>query len=553
MIKVGLKVKILGLVIGLVAAMGGVAVYVIQGALQRELLSELQKRGVIISEDIAIRGTTFLLTKNITALQGVVLDAVDEHQDVEYAFFHDRKGRIVAHSFPDLFPAALQEMTHHHVHKKPKVTMMETNRGPFYDIGVPVLRGDAGMVHIGVNAESAQEHLENVLGRLLLALLAILAVGLLAGTLFVRYLTRPIMALTLASEKLARGEISHAVPVPSDDEIGRLAQSFNRMQISLVQAHDQLKEINVTLERRIDDRTRALAIANKQLLGEIDARVKAADELKRYQAGLENMVKLRTADLSRANRDLRDFAYIVSHDLRSPLVSIQGFMEELQMDLDELAETLAGELDRMNGETRETINLLLHTRISEDLEYIRSSAYKMDGLIKAILKLSRLGHRDFQFEKLDLKRMAEENVKALAHTIKETGAQVTVGDLPTLTSDATAMEQILGNLLSNALKYLDPARSGVIEVMSDADRANGTVTLHFRDNGRGIAAKDIPKIFKLFQRVGRQDQPGDGMGLSYVTTLVKRLGGDIDCRSALGEGTTFTVTLPATPPREHDV
>ncbi|MBF0271590.1 MAG: sensor histidine kinase [Magnetococcales bacterium] len=258
-------------------------------------------------------------------------------------------------------------------------------------------------------------------------------------------------------------------------------------------------------------------------------------------------------DLAQTNEELRQFTYIISHDLRSPLLSIQGFTEELQMDLDELNILMTLIPDTLEGWKPEQAHELLQTRIPEDLRYIRASIHKMDGLINAILHLSRLGRIILRAERLNMRQLVEENIQALGFTIQEAGVTMLVGSLPDLVCDRTAMEQILGNLLANAIKYLDPQRPGTVEVRGAADEESGRYTLQVIDNGRGIASGDLEKIFILFQRVGRQDTQGEGMGLAYVRTLVRRLGGGIVCDSTLGQGTTFTVTLPTVPPPTADL
>ena len=120
--------------------------------------------------------------------------------------------------------------------------------------------------------------------------------------------------------------------------------------------------------------------------------------------------------------------------------------------------------------------------------------------------------------------------------------EVAIGALPSLTADRLAMEQVLGNLIDNALKYLDPSRPGMLEIA--AEQREGDMVIHVRDNGRGIAQEDIPKVFEIFKRVGRQDVPGEGMGLAYVKAMVKRQGGHISCESELGKGSSFGFTIP---------
>jgi len=103
----------------------------------------------------------------------------------------------------------------------------------------------------------------------------------------------------------------------------------------------------------------------------------------------------------------------------------------------------------------------------------------------------------------------------------------------------------MGNLLDNAVKYLDPDRPGRIEI--EAETTDGPATFHIRDNGRGIAVDDLEKVFQIFRRAGRQDISGEGMGLAYVKTLVRRQGGCIWCVSQPDEGTTFSFTIPRAP------
>jgi len=108
-------------------------------------------------------------------------------------------------------------------------------------------------------------------------------------------------------------------------------------------------------------------------------------------------------------------------------------------------------------------------------------------------------------------------------------------------ADRLALVEIFGNLLANAMAYLEPDRPG--EITISAEQHPGMTVFAVQDNGRGIAADDVPRVFEPFRRVGRQDIPGEGMGLAYVRTLVRRHGGDITCQSTLGVGTTFTFTI----------
>ncbi|CAN5282733.1 CHASE3 domain-containing protein [soil metagenome] len=257
--------------------------------------------------------------------------------------------------------------------------------------------------------------------------------------------------------------------------------------------------------------------------------------------GLEDTVRNRTAALVRANEEVQRFAYIVSHDLRSPLVNVMGYTAELEQ---------AGKtIDRhiVAAEAERTVDPEILTAVREDMPeaigFIRASTEKMDRLINAILKLSREGRRNLLPETVDMAAMAQKAADAIHHQTGEVGAEVVVEPMPTFESDRLSMEQIVGNLIDNAVKYLSPDRPGRI-VVSGRDLPGGWVEYKIADNGRGISDRDHERIFELFRRSGRQDRPGEGLGLAFVRNSVRRLGGSIDVESTLGEGSTFRLKFP---------
>ncbi len=274
--------------------------------------------------------------------------------------------------------------------------------------------------------------------------------------------------------------------------------------------------------------------------------VEARDAERTLAAELEDRVRARTYELSRANDEIQRFAYIVSHDLRSPLVNVMGFTGELEA----AARPLAALIDRIEAEAPHLMDADAATAAREDLPesigFIRTSTQKMDRLINAILRLSREGKRVMTPEPIDLPELIDGIVATLQHRLDELGATVTIErPMPGLVADRLAVEQMLSNLIENAVKYLQPGRPGRITLSARANRDR--VTIDIADNGRGIDPRDHDRIFDLFRRSGQQDQPGEGIGLAHVRALAYRLGGLIDCRSALGEGATFSLALPAKP------
>jgi two-component system sensor histidine kinase/response regulator len=277
---------------------------------------------------------------------------------------------------------------------------------------------------------------------------------------------------------------------------------------------------------------------------EVLARVETHLALRNLQDKLREQNLQLQAEISeraRANEELREFATIVSHDLRAPLLNLKGFAAELDSALRAIGPVLDGFMPQMDEEQRQAVSTSLNKDIPEALGFIDSSVAQMDRFVHALLKLSRLGRLELSPESIDLNALVQAVLKTMAHQIEERQVKVTVSPLPEVIADQTAMEQILSNLLDNAIKYLDPTRPGEIEIGAEINR--GEMTFRIRDNGRGIAEDDMDKVFAPFRRAGPQDVPGEGMGLPYVQALVRRHGGRIWCESEPGEGTTFSFTI----------
>jgi signal transduction histidine kinase len=273
--------------------------------------------------------------------------------------------------------------------------------------------------------------------------------------------------------------------------------------------------------------------------------VRSQSQLKRLNEGLEEAVAERTADLRRANDEIQRFAYIVSHDLRSPLVNIMGFTSELEAAAKPLGQLLHDAEAAAPQAVSPEAKAVVESELPEAIEFIRSSTRKMDRLINAILKLSREGRRNLNPERLDMTQLVEGIAASLRVLADQKGAEVQVeGSLPPLFADRVAVEQVFSNLMENALKYLKPGTPGEVRVRGFVDGPR--LIYEVEDNGRGIDPKDHERVFELFRRAGAQDQSGEGIGLAHVRALVYRLGGLIDCRSELDRGATFRLSLPLT-------
>lgn len=266
----------------------------------------------------------------------------------------------------------------------------------------------------------------------------------------------------------------------------------------------------------------------------------------------ERQLKEYSEKLERSNQEIKSFAYIVSHDLRAPLVNLKGFVAELGFsmeDVNRICSALA-DSDFLDAKDRETLRLALDEDIPEAMGFISSAVGRMDTLIESILKLSRLGRLEFELEEVDVNALVDEIMDGFSHQVNELGTGMRREDLPSIVADRTSIEQIFSNLLGNAVKYLDPERPGVINVSGRHRR--GHTEFHVQDNGLGIPRDSLNRVFEPFRRVGPVNVPGEGMGLAYVQTIIRRYGGDIWCESAPGKGSIFSFTIPNVIAKQED-
>ena len=270
------------------------------------------------------------------------------------------------------------------------------------------------------------------------------------------------------------------------------------------------------------------------MLADITDRKHAEERLQRYASALQER-----------NEEVRRFAFIVSHDLRAPLVNLKGFGAALRDSVDLIADTMDELMPHLTPEKQEELGIALYQDVPEALTYIDMSVDRMDRFVRAVLQLSRVGSRELVLEPVDMGELVRGALAALAHQLEQGRVTVSYGALPVVVADRTSLEQIMGNLLSNAVKYLDPQRPGEIEIGGEI--VDGEIAYRVHDNGRGIAEEQWDQVFAPFRRAGHGNVPGEGIGLSYVQALVRRHGGRIWFESQHGVGTTFAFSLPLRP------
>ena len=279
------------------------------------------------------------------------------------------------------------------------------------------------------------------------------------------------------------------------------------------------------------------------IMRHVGSLTQARRELMKLNEELEMRVQERTQDVVRANQEIQRYAYIVTHDLRAPLVNIMGFASELDRSIKDVSAYVLADGAPISQQQVLDARMAVEQDMPEALGFIRSSTSRMDGLINAILKISRDGRRQLKPESLEIKDIAANVVASQQHRIDEVGGEVELAlSSLKLFSDRMSIEQILANLVDNAIKYRSADRA--LRIRIDAVRRGRLVDIIVEDNGRGIEEDDLERVFELFRRAGPQDQRGEGIGLAHVRSLARNLGGEIDVRSVPGKGSAFILTTP---------
>lgn len=248
-------------------------------------------------------------------------------------------------------------------------------------------------------------------------------------------------------------------------------------------------------------------------------------------------------ELRQKNKELEGIVYVASHDLRSPLVNVQGFSRRVAKSCDEIDHIISSL--EIPADEREKLRPILSATIPKALGYITGSIEKMDGLLNGLLRLSRLGRAAICFEQLDMRSIVAKVISAQVFQIESAGATVEVDDLAPCLADAVQMAQVFSNLIDNAIKYRSRDRTLLVRVSSE-EFPEG-VRYCVEDNGIGIPADQQEKIWEIFSRLDPNGTPGEGLGLTMTRRIIDRLGGSIWVESQADSGSRFYIVMPKQP------
>ena len=263
-----------------------------------------------------------------------------------------------------------------------------------------------------------------------------------------------------------------------------------------------------------------------------------ADITERKRA--ENQRQRLTELLKEKNRELEEIIRVATHDMRTPMVNIEGFSRILASSCEQIQSLIEGQ--KIPNKLKNQLDEVIGQDIPEAVGIINSGVSKMNSLLDGLLRLAKVGYSATEMVQLDMNTKIENIVDAMRFQVEQSGAEIKVEPLPSCLGDKSQINQVFSNLLGNALKYLDPSRPGQVYVSGHIEKDYSVYCV--QDNGIGIATDNIDNIFKMFYRVRPvDDDGGDGLGLAIVRRIVNRHNGEIWAESEVGKGSKFFVKL----------
>jgi len=311
-------------------------------------------------------------------------------------------------------------------------------------------------------------------------------------------------SLKKGAERVKKGDYALDVKISGAKELINLADSFNDMQKTIKKDAAEIKALNDSLEGKVEERNQTIMNQN--------------------------------ISLQRKNQELEQILYAASHDLRTPLISIQGFSEELKFSCDAIEKGIA------NNATKDEINEIIEDEIKMSLNYIINGSKRMEVLLEGLLRLSRLGKDSLQVVEIDMNELIKNVSDSMTIQLNEADIDFKIDSLEMCNADRSAIEQIFNNLITNAIKYRSLERKPTIHISSIKNEKITRFTV--KDNGIGIDEDNIGKIFNAFFRINEDLVAGDGIGLAIAHRAADLHGGNIKVKSILNQGSEFILEIP---------
>ncbi len=533
-IRHGIRWKLLttmiGLLVGLLTILTFIQILGQKRIMERDLealiglmRTVLSERGRTLSDNLARQTANDVASFNFSNIGEVIGKAVSDDRELDYAILMDAAATAYIHTAkPQLQQETLTDARARFALDQTATAVNEFKEGDrsFMEFVVPIVIGTDkwGVLRLGFSLHLLNEQIaksrDEIASEIRLIVLRTTVMSLVfiaAGSLVVRWLathlSRPLSSLTESAAQLARGnfEVADQVAVESRDEVGVLAAEFIDMSRKLRQSYAELEDLNRNLAEKVEERTAELAEMTHQ-----------AEEA---QAAAED-----------ANQTKSAFLASMSHELRTPLNAIIGYSEMLEEDCEDL-----GQEDFI-----------------PDLKKIQSAGRHLLDLINEVLDLSKIeaGKIELIFETVEVAPVIDEIVSTIQPLIAKNANALDLqvaGNCGSIETDVPRLRQCVFNLLSNASKFTEKGTIG-LHVSRNSIGGVDWLDIRVRDTGIGMTPEQLSRIFEAFSQADvttTRKYGGTGLGLTITRRICQMMGGEITAQSTVGEGSTFTIILPA--------
>jgi signal transduction histidine kinase len=499
--------------------------------------SNLRHKGETLIRNLAYTSSYAVLTNSQEMLMTLVRGPISEEEAV-FCMIQDAQGDILAKSSSEAYvgrkkkvhlltfsiPIQTKEWRGEQGPRpKPPVSSqnlrIESDQLPKLWQGLikePVVQNAIGVVHLGLSLHQMDAALSEVKERVGILILVVVGIGIVVTILLVDIIVNPIGQLVSATQRIARGDLSHPVDINKSDEIGDLARSFNQMVKQLEDSRAELENYSRTLEKKVEERTgklrrnvRELSKARKATLNILEDINEAKKEVEKANSELMAMDEMKSKFLGTA-----------SHELKTPLTAIKA-------NVDFILSGREGPIPR---------------NLRQYLSTIQRNTNRIQEIMEKMLDMARIkaGKIGLLLEKMNLLKAVKEYLKEIKPVEKRIDIKVKIPRGIYVEADRDRLHDIYINLLSNAFRFTP--KGG--EVRITARRDNDVVLAEVSDTGVGIPEDQCGKVFDEFYQVDRRRYGGTGLGLTIVKGIIEEHGGRIWVDSEVGKGSTFYFTVP---------
>jgi signal transduction histidine kinase len=499
--------------------------------------ANLRHKGGTLARSLAYNSLYAVLTNNQEMLKTLVRGPISE-EEVVFCLIQDAQGTVLAKSSSAAY--AGREKNVHLLtlsipiqakswrgEKVPQPKLPVTPRdlrvasGQLSElwqrlIKEPVAQDAIGVVHLGLSLHRMDAAMAGVKEHVGILILAIVGIGIVVTIFLVDIIVNPIGQLVSATQRIARGDLSHPVAINTNDEIGDLARSFNQMVKQLEDSREELEDYSRTLEKKVEERTaklrrnvRELSEARKATLNILEDINEAKKELEKANRELMAMDEMKSKFLGTA-----------SHELKTPLTAIKA-------NVDFILSGREGPIPR---------------NLRQYLSTVQRNTNRIQEIMEKMLDMARIkaGKIGLLVEKVNLLTAVKGYLREIKPIEKRLDIKIKIPRGVYVQADKDRLHDIYINLLSNAFKFTP--KGG--EVRITARRDNDVVLAGVSDTGVGIPEDQCERVFDEFYQVDRRRYGGTGLGLTIVKGIVEEHGGKIWVDSQVGKGSTFYFTVP---------